>query len=205
MVFFAWFHCTFRGVDGYMFCFVMCIRYVTCLCYKTHLLKFGICECTHMCCSWLVCVGYNCSQSQSYIMTDSESASLSWCQAPIWDLRPIFLSLEIVFRQLWICYFVAPSLTRGWVCNLLLLLVLTSAVPLGSESLETQDHTLLFQFLRLPQPGGPGPRIYIPQEQGGPDIPPDTRFSFRHLFLQLTGLQWRYSILPPHGPTVLPD
>jgi hypothetical protein len=27
---------------------------------------------------------------------------------------------------------------------------------------------------RLPQPGGPGPRIYIPQEQGGPVILPDT-------------------------------
>jgi hypothetical protein len=27
---------------------------------------------------------------------------------------------------------------------------------------------------RLPQPGGPGPRIYIPQEQGGPVLPPDT-------------------------------
>jgi hypothetical protein len=26
----------------------------------------------------------------------------------------------------------------------------------------------------LPQPGGPGPRIYIPQEQGGPVIPPGT-------------------------------
>jgi hypothetical protein len=25
---------------------------------------------------------------------------------------------------------------------------------------------------RLPQPGGPGPRIYIPQEQGGPVVPP---------------------------------
>jgi hypothetical protein len=28
--------------------------------------------------------------------------------------------------------------------------------------------------LRLPQPGGPGPCIYIPQEQGGPVIPPGT-------------------------------
>jgi hypothetical protein len=27
---------------------------------------------------------------QSYIMTDAQSASLSWCQAPIWDPRPIF-------------------------------------------------------------------------------------------------------------------
>jgi hypothetical protein len=35
-----------------------------------------------------------------------------------------FFVLEIVIRQLWVCYFVAPSLTRGRVCNLLLLLVL---------------------------------------------------------------------------------
>jgi hypothetical protein len=30
-----------------------------------------------------------------------------------------FLLLEIFFRQLRICYFVAPSLARGRVCNLL--------------------------------------------------------------------------------------
>jgi hypothetical protein len=30
-----------------------------------------------------------------------------------------FFLLEISFRQLWVCYFVAPSLTRGQVCNLL--------------------------------------------------------------------------------------
>jgi hypothetical protein len=32
--------------------------------------------------------------------------------------------------------------------------------------------------LRLLQLGGPGPCIYIPQEQGGPVIPPDTEFPF---------------------------
>jgi hypothetical protein len=42
--------------------------------------------------------------------------------------------LEMFFRQLRVCYFVAPSLTRGQVCNLLLLLGLASAVPLGFES-----------------------------------------------------------------------
>jgi hypothetical protein len=42
-----------------------------------------------------------------------------------------------------------------------------------SESLRTRNHTLL-SHLRLPQPGGPSSGIYIPQEQGGPDIPPDT-------------------------------
>jgi hypothetical protein len=37
-------------------------------------------------------------------------------------LRPVtnfFSLLEIFFRQLLVCYFVAPSLTRGRVCNLL--------------------------------------------------------------------------------------
>jgi hypothetical protein len=90
------------------------------------------------------------------------------------------------------------SLTRGRVCILLLLLVLASAVPLGSESRGTPHHILLRQLLRLPQPGAPGPRIYIPQEQGGPDIPPATGFRFRCL-LRLAGLRWRYSIPPPHG------
>jgi hypothetical protein len=41
--------------------------------------------------------------------------------------------------------------------------------------------------LRLPQPGGPGPRIYIPQEHSGPGILPDTRFSFCRL-LRFVGL-----------------
>jgi hypothetical protein len=31
--------------------------------------------------------------------------------------------------------------------------------------------------LRLPQPGGPGPCIYIPQEQGGPLIHPGIGFT----------------------------
>jgi hypothetical protein len=34
---------------------------------------------------------------------------------------------------------------------------------------------------RLSQPGGPIPRIYIPQEQGDPFIPPSTGFPFRRL------------------------
>jgi hypothetical protein len=49
---------------------------------------------------------------------------------------------------------------------------------------------------RLPQPGGPGPRIYIPQEQGGPVIGPGTGFHFRRL-VRLAGLRWRYSTPPP--------
>jgi hypothetical protein len=38
------------------------------------------------------------------ITTDGQSASLSRCQAPIWDPCPIFLPLSlIIFRQLWVC------------------------------------------------------------------------------------------------------
>jgi hypothetical protein len=64
---------------------------------------------------------------------------------------------------------------RGRVCDLLLLLVLASAVLLGSESRGTQDHILLSQFLRLPQPGGQGRRIYILQEQSQSHIMTDSQ------------------------------
>jgi hypothetical protein len=51
---------------------------------------------------------------------------------------------------------------------------------------------------RLHKPGGPGRRIYIPQEQDDPVIPPDIVLLFRRL-LRLAGLRWRYSNLTPHG------
>jgi hypothetical protein len=38
---------------------------------------------------------------------------------PSGTCNPLFFLLEISFRQLHVCYFVAPSLTRGRVCNLL--------------------------------------------------------------------------------------
>jgi hypothetical protein len=57
------------------------------------------------------------------------------------------------------------------VCRLQLLLVLASAVILGSESRGTRDHILLSQIRDFP---------------------------FCRL-LRLAGLRWRYSTLPPHG------
>jgi hypothetical protein len=101
-------------------------------------------------------------QSQSYITSDSQSVSPSCVRYPSGTRDQFFFLLEIFFRQLRVCCFVSQSLTRGRVCNLLLLLVLARAVR------GTQDHILLSQFSRLPQPGGPGLRIYIPQEQGVP-------------------------------------
>jgi hypothetical protein len=125
--------------------------------------------------------------------TDSQSTSVL---VPGIHLGPV--TNFSFFLKLRVCYFVEPYLTSGRVCNLLLLLFLASAVPYGSQSLLTQDHILLSQFLRLPQPGRPGLRIYIPQEKGGPDIPPGTRFPFRRLLL-LVRLRWRHSVPPPHG------
>jgi hypothetical protein len=55
---------------------------------------------------------------------------------------------------------------------------------------------------RLPQPKGPGVRIYILQEQGDPVIPPGTGFAFRGLLL-LVGLWWRYLNPSPHGVSPL--
>jgi hypothetical protein len=98
-----------------------------------------------------------------------------------------FFLLEIFIGQLWVCYFVAPSLTRGWVCNLLY----NCFWSLPEQSLLSQisaelSHILL-SYLRLPQPGGLGPCIYIPQEQDGPVIPLGTGFPFCHP-LWLAGL-----------------
>jgi hypothetical protein len=46
-----------------------------------------------------------------------------------------------------------------------------SVITQWSKSLRTSNHILL-SHLRLLQPRRPGSRIYIPQEQGGPVIPP---------------------------------
>jgi hypothetical protein len=52
----------------------------------------------------------------------------------------------LLFDRYGLCFFVAPSLTRGRVCLLYMLLALASAVFLGSESLWTRDHILLSQI-----------------------------------------------------------
>jgi hypothetical protein len=91
------------------------------------------------------------------------------------------------------CLYITSSLTRGWVCRLQLLLVLFSAVILR----DSWPHFTVSDS-RFRQPGGPGPRIYITQEQGGPVISPGTVFPF-HRVLRLAGLPWKYWTPPPHG------
>jgi hypothetical protein len=72
------------------------------------------------------------------------------------------------YWQLRSCFCGAPSLMRGRVCLLYMLLVLASAVFLGFESLGTRDHILLSQIWDFP---------------------------FRRL-LRLAGSRWRYSTQP---------
>jgi hypothetical protein len=145
--------------------------------------------------SGFLCEGYLVqSQSQTYFTTGGlPPISSSRRQAP-WDSRPV-----IFLPQLNTCVYspyITSSLTRGWVCRLQSLLVLGSVVILRSESSGTYDHITVSDS-RLHQSGGPGPRIYIPPEQGGLVIPPGTGFPFRRL-LRLAGLLWRYSSPPPH-------
>jgi uncharacterized membrane protein len=60
-----------------------------------------------------------------------------------------FFLLEIFFQTVAVRYFVAPSLTRGQVYNLLLLLALTSAVPLGSALFDERSGLSFVSFVRI--------------------------------------------------------
>jgi hypothetical protein len=93
---------------------------------------------------------------------------------PLGSVNNFSFSLKFSLDSCGVYYFVSPSLTRGRVCHLILLLALASVILLGSESRGTQDDILLSQFVRLSQPVGSDPRIYIPQKQGSPVISADT-------------------------------
>jgi hypothetical protein len=120
------------------------------------------------------------SQSQSYVTTDGQSASLSWCQAPSWAKDQIFVTLSCGFVE--VRY---PFWREEGVCPLQLLLVLAREVILGSESRWTHDHMLLSQIRDSPNIEGQIP-AFIPQEQDGPVMPPSTGFPFCPL-LRLAG------------------
>jgi hypothetical protein len=97
-------------------------------------------------------------QSQSYIATDGQSISKSWCRAPSGAHDSYSLTVSVLF-------FGSPSLTRGRACLLYMLLGLASVVFLGSESLWTRHHILLsqiweFSFRRLLRLAGSRLRYY---------------------------------------------
>jgi hypothetical protein len=147
-------------------------------------------------------------QTFTWNMSESESESellYDWrLTANQFVLATSLLRLTTsIFFQLIPCGYspyVISSLTTGWVGRLQLLLGLASAVILRSESRGTHDHISVSQTRDSPNLEVQVPAFILPQEQGGPDIPPGTGFYFNRL-LGLARLQWRYSTPPPHGCT----
>jgi hypothetical protein len=110
-------------------------------------------------CDLIVRIGV--SQSQIYFATGGlPPINSSRWQAP-WDSWP---SISIQLKPCGHSPYVISSLMRGWVCRLRLLLTLHprrhSQVRVPRDS--WQNFTV--SDSRLPQPGGPGLRIYIAEE-----------------------------------------
>jgi hypothetical protein len=57
-------------------------------------------------------------QSWSYFRTDSQSISMSWCQAPLWGPWPDFTFSFLLLENCFALCLGVPSLMRGKVCNL---------------------------------------------------------------------------------------
>jgi hypothetical protein len=68
----------------------------------------------------------------------------SWGRHSVWMWVTQLRGLTVERYGLVFCG--APSLTRGWVCLFYILLILASAVFLGSESLVIRDRILLSQI-----------------------------------------------------------
>jgi hypothetical protein len=110
-------------------------------------------------------------------MTDDQSVSLSLCHTTIWEPPPICLIFsKIIF---WHGFFWCrtPSLTRGRVCSLQLLLDLAGSVFLEFEFLGTHHHIFTVSKLNpLPPSKRPCYCSYLPQEMFSPDLPPESWF-----------------------------
>jgi hypothetical protein len=91
-------------------------------------------------------VGRTKSESESYVTTVGQPASLSWNKAPFWGLRPdLYYCLTVAGLLIW-----GALSDRVRVCRLLLLLVLAIAVIFGSVSRRTRGNILLSQIRDFP-------------------------------------------------------
>jgi hypothetical protein len=106
-------------------------------------------------------------KSLSYVTTDGQSVSLSWCQVSIWGLRPDFYpSHTLAGLLMW------GSLSDDR-SGLPFTIAAGPRQPSHSCVRVPRDSWSCFTVsdLRLPQPGGTDPLIYTPKKQGGPVIP----------------------------------
>jgi hypothetical protein len=129
-------------------------------------------------------------KSKSHYVRRSVDQSVS-VSRPIWGRRPNFCYCQIFAGLMWGVLFEERT-------------GLSFTIASGPRQRSHSQICLMrgswpyftVSYSRLPQPGGPDPRIYIPQEQGGPVILPGTVFHFRRL-LRLAGP--RYSNPPPYA------
>jgi hypothetical protein len=119
-------------------------------------------------------------------MTDGQLTSLSWCQVPIWVPRLDFCS----------CQTAAGLLMWGALSYKRMGLPFTIAAgprQCSHSRIEIQRDSwphFTVSGSTLPQSGGPGPCIYIPQEQGGPVILAGTGFPFHRLKVKVKVMLW---------------
>jgi hypothetical protein len=134
-------------------------------------------------------------------MTSEESPPIGFCLASEsellydWRFSPLRLMTSIFFSS-------TECLWSQSLCNILsnermsLSFIIAAGPRQRSHSQVSIPRDSWPHFTvsdsRLSQLGGPGPRIYIPPEQGGPVIPRGNGVPFRRL-LRLAGLRWRYS------------
>jgi hypothetical protein len=98
-------------------------------------------------------------------MTDGHSASLSWCQPPQLGPNTRFCYYHTV-AGLWMWSALSDDRT-----GLSFIIVAAESRQRSHSKVRVSRDSLPYfpvSISRLRHPGGPGPRIYIPQEQGGP-------------------------------------
>jgi hypothetical protein len=98
-------------------------------------------------------------KSRSYVKTDGQSASLSWCQAPIWGLRSDFHCYQTVAGLLMWGALSDQRMSLPFTISV----VLASTIILGSKSHGTRGHILLSQIRDSPNLEGQVPVFISPR------------------------------------------
>jgi hypothetical protein len=146
------------------------------------------------------------SQSQNYLTTCGQTASLAWCQTTIWDPWPIFFFFSLKF-SLDSCVFVIMGFPlwredRSVIYSCFWVSPAQSFSGKRSAGLMTKFYCPKFQTLPS---GGPGSCICCPQKHSSPVIPPDIGLSnslhdisvvmyIQCIYARLLSVQARYSI-----------
>jgi hypothetical protein len=127
-----------------------------CLVTASNVVASSASESNSSCCRWLGT--FSCSSRVKFeVMLRPTDSRPVWLGAghPSGAHNQIYTTVG----HMRVCWCEAPSLTRGYICNLLLQLLLDLA---RAVTLVCKPHDINWPpHLRFPKLGGPGPRIYI--------------------------------------------